>query len=207
MIHLFICWSVGSKARQIGAWSMVVAMALLLLTTPGCSQDTSTTEAGGLFREASLVRQGESLYANAALKPRILSEWLTILQQGEPIQVSYWFDLHAQDSWFPNLGASGTTLKRRVRLNLITQRYELQDVLTKGTTFTSEEDEVLRFLGGPRLIPLVPLADINSRTTYQLRIRFRMEQEGLTGSLRLLQSVFSLRQPMEAVYLLNEQHP
>ncbi|MBF0153825.1 MAG: DUF4390 domain-containing protein [Magnetococcales bacterium] len=157
------------------------------------------------LREVAASLQGSSLYAQALLSPEFQRETLELLKQGEPIQATYRFRLREGRTLLPDREVSRLTLQRRLRLHLITQRFEMQDITRGQTSYTDDDDEALQFLGHPRDVLLEERGSKNRAATnfpvsgrrYFLEARFELEREGISRPLRFLNRLFTFWRPVD----------
>ncbi|MBF0426078.1 MAG: DUF4390 domain-containing protein [Magnetococcales bacterium] len=180
-----------------------VALCLLLLLT--ACQGGGTPPPSPL-REVVASLQGNALYAQAALSPEFQREALALLKQGEPILVTYRFRLREGRSLVPDREVSWLKLQRRLRLRLITQRFEMQDISSGQIAYTDDDDEALQFLGHPRNLLLEGHGDKRGAAAsnfllpgrrYFLEVRFELEREGISRPLRLLNRLFTFWRPVD----------
>ena len=156
-------------------------------TLPRACAESIPTPQPGAIQQASAFFQGNRLYAKADLDPVYLSKLIGLLRHGEPIVATYRFRFYRLHAWLPPLRLSHVILKRRLRLRLITQSYEMLDLQTGQIQYTHDPEEGVEFMGSPNYVFLgavgVPLSLDHK---YRLSVDLTMEHEGLLHIFRVL---------------------
>jgi hypothetical protein len=151
----------------------------------------------GVIQQAALFTQGDKLYVRAELDPTILKRLMEFLNNGEPLWATYRFRLYQQHTWLPDQRIGQIILKRRLRLRLITRRYEMLDGQSGQIQYTSSPEEAMNFLGAPRYIQMATLKNKHrplSHPPYQLKVDLTLEHEDLSHLFHLLDQWFNLGQ-------------
>ncbi|MBF0177487.1 MAG: DUF4390 domain-containing protein [Magnetococcales bacterium] len=176
---------------------------ILLISLAACQGEDAPPP--NPLREVVASLQGNNLYAQAVLTARFQREVLDLLKQGEPILATYRFRLREERAFFPDREVSRLKLRRRLRLHLITQRFEMQDITRGEVSYTDDDDEAMQFLGHPRNILLEEHGDKDGTTgrfldagrRYFLEARFELEREGISQPLRFLNRLFTFWRPVD----------
>lgn len=141
----------------------------------------------GAIQQASAFSRGNRLYAKAELDPAYLNKLIGLLHHGEPIVATYRFRLYRLHAWLPSLRLSHVTLKRRVRLRLITRSYEMLDLQTGQIQYTHDPEEAMEFLGTPNYVFLgAGETPLSPDYRYRLYVDLTMEHEGMLHVFRVL---------------------
>ncbi|MEO5339370.1 MAG: DUF4390 domain-containing protein [Magnetococcus sp. MYC-9] len=152
----------------------------------------------GVIQQASLLPQRDKLYARAELDPQALKQLMELLDNGEPIWATYRFGLYRNHAWWPDLRISQVVLQRRLRLRLITRRYEMLDGQTGQIQYTSNPDEAMNFVGAPRYVPLGTLREKGAflpiEHRYRLKVELTLEHEDMSYLFHLLDQWFGFGQ-------------
>lgn len=168
-------------------------MLLLLLTA--CSRHPSdaldASQADRLIQNATVFHQGDYLYVRARLDPYLLEDSVALLKQGEVLTGLYRFQLYRIRDWLPDRQEVEVTLKHRVRLHLITGKFELQETQQgleriQAVYYTEDPEEAFRFLSNPQPLSLGYQNSFSSNTDYRLEVLFRWESEGVARLFRRL---------------------
>lgn len=167
--------------RVTGTTLPIRVMVLLLLTA--CSAETFLPNPIARVA-ASLTR--DKLVAEAQLAPDYLSQAMGQLHGGEWLLVTYRFEFNLQKEWLPDKTLHEAVVRRRLRRNLILERYEMQDLDSKYTTFTADDGEASRFLGNPRFVTMAQRNALQGDKTYLITASFRLEKGGISRMLRVL---------------------
>lgn len=143
------------------------------------------------IQQASAFVQGNALYAKAELNPSYLQKILGLLRHGEPILATYHFRFYRVHAWLPGLRLAHATLKRRLRLRLITRRFEMLDLPTGRIQYTGNPDEAMGFLGAPHYVFLGTLSSqgggrLSPDHRYRLNVDLTMEYEGMLHLFRVI---------------------
>ncbi|MBF0612966.1 MAG: DUF4390 domain-containing protein, partial [Magnetococcales bacterium] len=69
--------------------------------------------------------QKDTLVAEARLTPEFVNKAMAMLSNGESLLVSYQFELMREKQWLPDPVETQTVVRRRLRRNLILERYEM----------------------------------------------------------------------------------
>ncbi|MBF0161231.1 MAG: DUF4390 domain-containing protein [Magnetococcales bacterium] len=152
----------------------------------------------GVIQQAALLPQGEKLYARAELDQNYLKQLTELLNSGEPLWATYRFGLYRIHHWLPDLRISQIILKRRVRLRLVTRRYEMLDEQTKQIQYTDNPEEAMSFLGAPRYVLMGMLRDHGRHfpldRRYRLHVDLTLEHEDMSHLFHLLDQWFRFGQ-------------
>ncbi|MBF0400346.1 MAG: DUF4390 domain-containing protein [Magnetococcales bacterium] len=152
----------------------------------------------GVIQHAALFQQGERIYARAEMEPEILKELTELLDNGEPLWVVYRFRLYRIHPWWPDLRISQAILKRRLRLRLITRRYEMLDGETGQIQYSNNPEEAMNFLGAPRYVLMGALQKkgkfFTADRSYRLNIDLTLEHEDMSYFFHLLDRWFQFGQ-------------
>ena len=161
-------------------------------------QESKSPSQPGVIQQASLLPQGDKLYVGAELDQNYLKQLTKFLNNGEPMRATYRFSLYRTHPWLPNLRVSQVILKRRVRLRLITRRYEMLDGQTGQIQYTGSPEEAMSFLGAPRYILLGMLREkgkyFSANRRYQLNVDLTLEHEDMSHLFHLLDQWFNFGQ-------------
>ncbi len=188
------------------AWYGLLTVLLLSGCRPAADSDPANP-----IQEATVSLQGATVYGQARLSEAFLDGALEMLRQGEPLLAVYRFDFFTPRSLLPDKELAEVTLRRRLRLHLITEQFELQDISREQTLYSDDPEEALLFLGAPRVILLngalgaeqpVPLPERGRR--HVLEVRFRLQREGVSSMFRILTSLFTFWKPSD--YLRTSDH-
>lgn len=153
---------------------------------PASSLDPSSSPAQ-VIQQASAFSQGGSLYARADLDAAYVNHLMGFLRYGEPILVTYRFRLYRLHPWLPGLRLSHAILKRRLRLRMITRRFEMLDVQTGRIQYTANPEDAKSFIGAPHYVFLGRGADrLSADHTYRLHVTLTIEHEGTLPLFRIL---------------------
>ncbi|MBF0183996.1 MAG: DUF4390 domain-containing protein [Magnetococcales bacterium] len=214
-----LCMATGNPLQRTSSakwrWLSATGLVLLPLLLGSCSKNESMPfvcqgahlltcrenkqpTQPGVIQQANLFRQGEKLYVRAELDPTISKQLMEFLNNGEPLWATYRFRLYQQNQILPDLRISQTISKRRLRLRLITRRFEMLDGQSGQIQYTSNPDEAMSFIGAPRYIQLATLKEKNSplssRYLYRLQVDLTLEHEDLSHLFHLLDRWFNLEQ-------------
>ncbi len=161
-------------------------------------QESKSLSQPGVIQQAAVFPQGDKLYARAEMDQRYLKQLTEFLDSGEPLWATYRFRLYRLHPWWPDLRISQVFLKRRVRLRLITRRYEMLDGQTEQIQYTSNPEEAMGFMGAPRYVLLGTLRDkdeyLSADRTYRLNVDLTLEHEDLSQLVHLLDQLFRFGQ-------------
>lgn len=167
---------------------------ILLFT---CREVKQPTEPG-VIQQASLFMQGNTLYASAEIDPEYLRQLTELLSNGEPLWAVYQFRLYRIHPWWPDLRLSQTLLKRRLRLRMITRRYEMLDGVTGQIQYTNNPEEAMNFLGAPHYVKIGTVQkqghSFSSDRTYRLNVDLTLEHEDMSYFFHLLDRWFQFGQ-------------
>lgn len=186
--------------------TLLLWAAVLALWMGGCTPEEETGVCEGMLpltceegmrsappkviQHASAFVQGNGLYARAELDPIYLEKITPLLRHGEPILATYRFRLYRLHDWLPGLRLSHVILKRRLRLRLITQRFEMLDVQTGQIQYTANPEDAMEFLGAPHYVFLGYLPGKTKRLspahTYRLNVELTIKHEGTLHVFRVL---------------------
>ncbi|MBF0358584.1 MAG: DUF4390 domain-containing protein [Magnetococcales bacterium] len=166
---------------------------LLLITTTGCSNNQHQQSANPLDKAAAFVRGGD-LYARASLKHEFSKKIIDTLLHGEPIQASYHFTFFRNQNYLPDLPLAKVSIIRRIRLHLITRKYEMHDLTTNKINYTPDSEEAIRFLGNPKFVLLGKNANLKSESNYWLNVKFEIDSHGMSPVFRTLKRLLTLNQ-------------
>ncbi|MEO5363579.1 MAG: DUF4390 domain-containing protein [Magnetococcus sp. DMHC-8] len=160
-----------------------------------CQERKALTQPG-VIQQAALFPQGNRLYAKAELDQHYLKQLTEFLNSGEPLWATYRFRLYRLHAWLPDLRIGQVFLKRRVRLRLITRRFEMLDGQTGQMQYTGNPEEAMGFLGAPRYVPLGTLQDRQLPTdrSYRLNVDLTLEHQDLPHLFHLLDQWFRFGQ-------------
>ncbi len=162
-----------------------------------CQENKSPAQPG-VIQQASLFSQGDKLYVMAEMEQNYLKRLAEFLNTGEPVWASYSFRLYRNHPWLPDLRIGQVTVKRRLRLRLVTRRFEMLDGQTGQIQYTSNPEEAMSFLGAPRYVPLGTLTHnrkkLSSDHSYRLEVALTLEHEDMSTLLHLLDQWFSFGQ-------------
>ncbi len=186
------------RRRNRGFWP---ALWLLLLLN-GCMPSDSPPKA---IQSAAAVLEDEALFAQAALSPDYLNHLLKLLKHGEPIVARYRFRFYRVNDWLGDYRLLQVIIKRRLRLRLISERFEMLDITNDRTHLTSDPEEAMGFIGHPRYIPLSGRVRLRPDRRYRLDVHLDVEHEGMSDTYRLLNrwlsfghsGAFSFQSPFE----------
>ncbi|MBF0284816.1 MAG: DUF4390 domain-containing protein [Magnetococcales bacterium] len=176
----------------LAALALTAALLLVACSLP----DPPASSTNSALAETSLVRQGEKSYVQAALSLVTLKEISDLLQNGEPLLANYRFRLVLIRPWMPDQTVVEQTLSRRLKLHLITRRFEMVEEAAGQPVFTADAETALRFVGNPRYIPLrAPLPTTGKEGRFLLQTWFRLEQEGVSQIFRTLHRLLTFWRP------------
>ncbi|MBF0461145.1 MAG: DUF4390 domain-containing protein [Magnetococcales bacterium] len=205
----------GGIALQSSRRRRILLGSLLALYLGGCSapeetretcevghlftcQETKSLTQPGVIQQAAVFPQGDKLYAKVELDQNFLKQLTEFLNDGEPLWATYRFRLYRTHPWWPDLRISKVTLKRRLRLRLITRRFEMLDGQTGQIQYTSSPEEAMSFLGAPRYVLLGILGDegksLSADRAYRLNVDLTLEHEDLSSLFHLLDQWFRFGQ-------------
>lgn len=163
------------------------------LSSPECKQEQvlansrASSVAAGVIQRASAFAQGDNLYARAELDDLYLSTMMALLRHGEPLLVTYRFRFYRLHDWLPGLRLSQVVLKRRLRLRLITRRYEMLDIKTGRIQYTGSVEDAKEFMGAPSYVLLGKGArQLAVSQRHRLDVDLTIEHEGTLQLFRVL---------------------
>ncbi|MEO5346011.1 MAG: DUF4390 domain-containing protein [Magnetococcus sp. YQC-9] len=169
---------------------------MFTLWISGCGKN-HTSDPTPVIQQAHAFTQGEKLFAQLSLDPRLLDRLGDNLKQSEPLQATYHFRLLRKHQWLPNAHILDTEIQRHIRMRLITERYELQEGHKGLFHYTTDENEALQFIGNPRFLLLHPRFRLLPDTGYILQTRVTITHEGMSRMFRFLDRWLQLNQPMD----------
>lgn len=178
---------------------------LALLLTLGVGY-AARSAGDGVIEKASVTYLGEQLTARAALNPSFQRQILDLLHQGEPLLAEYRFRFYQVRELLPDWELADVTIRRRVRFQLVTQRYSLEDPDRQQVFFTTDADEALSFFAQPRYIVMPGADQVTSGPAYQLQAVFRLEHEGVSRMFRNLNRWLTFWEPSDHVYVAGYRH-
>lgn len=162
---------------------------LFLLTTSllvsGCSGSSQNTEPTPIA-DASAFIQGDDLYARASLNPRFSKHVIMALRHGEPMQATYRFNFFRYQTLLPDLPLAKISIKKRLRLRLVTQKYEMHDLNNNRINYTSDPEEAIRFFSNPRFVLLGKEVHLKDEFRYWLQVEFEIDHQGMSPMFRTL---------------------
>lgn len=162
-----------------------------------CQEVKLSTEPG-VIQHASLLMQGDTLYASAEMDQEHLKQLTELLSNGEPLWAVYQFRLYRIHPWWPDLRLSQTLLKRRLRLRMITRRYEMLDGMTGQIQYTNDPEEAMSFLGAPRYVKIGTMQKqgkyFSSDRAYRLTVDLTLEHEDMSYFFHVLDRWFKFGQ-------------
>ena len=121
------------------------------------------------------------------MDPIHLYRIITLLRHGEPILATYRFRFYRLHPWLPGLRLSQAILKRRLRLRLITRRFEMLDVQTGRIQYSGDPEEAMGFIGAPNYVFLGKgVKQLSPDYEYRLDVDLTIEHEGTLQLLHLL---------------------
>ncbi|MBF0610968.1 MAG: DUF4390 domain-containing protein [Magnetococcales bacterium] len=161
-------------------WLPVLLLPWLLVSCSGEQRNDLVLE-----RVAANL-QKDTLVAEARLTPEFVGKAMAMLSNGESLLVSYHFELLREKQWLPDPLENQAVVRRRLRRNLILERYEMNDLNHKTTSYTADEGEAALFLGNPRFIPLLERSRLQPQQGYLVSVTFRLDEEGISRMLRVL---------------------
>ncbi|MBF0146928.1 MAG: DUF4390 domain-containing protein [Magnetococcales bacterium] len=173
--------------------SVIAVIALFLLCSCGT---TPPDDPANPIVEVSIFQQGEDLFANVRLDSKYLDERLKEMGHGEPVLASYRFEFYRQQDNFFDLRLSHQIIQRRVRLRLITQRFEMMDLPQRRLQYTADEDEAMNFFGAPRYIHIGSEVQLPKNNRYYLKVGFTVEHQGMSWVLGVLNRLLTMTPPV-----------
>ncbi|MBF0588733.1 MAG: DUF4390 domain-containing protein [Magnetococcales bacterium] len=191
--------------RFMGA-SWLVAP-LLLLFVAACSPHPHDQLPTDVFQTAGLSEQEGKLYAQVRLTDARLKDIFSVAQRGEPILVTYRFRLRQVRHWLPDPSAAELLVSRRLRLRLITERYEMRDLQTDDVRTTTDPDEARQFLGDLGFMPLMDAAALIAGEAYRLEIHFHSERDGVSRMYRILNRWLTFWKPDDYIHHVPYRRP
>jgi hypothetical protein len=179
-------WVVRGAGQSGRYWGLVspFLFCLILLTT-GCSSE-SQPQVVNPIAKASAFLQGGDLYARAGLNPEFSKHIISALHHGEPMQATYHFSFYRHQEYLPDLPLAKVTIKRRLRLRLVTERYEMHDLNSDQIHYTEDKDKAISFFSNPRFVLLGKNAHLKKEHSYWLNIDFEIDHKGMSPMFRTL---------------------
>ncbi len=165
----------------------------LLIGLTGCALSDDPPPVR-VIQSASAILEGQKLYAQLALDSDYLANLMNLLKHGEPIVAHYRFRFYRLNDWLTDSRLLQVTIKRRLQLRLISERFEMLDLTNDQTHFTSDPEEAMSFIGQPRYIPLSDQVRLRPERRYRLEVRLNLEHEGMSSTYRLLNRWLSIGQ-------------
>lgn len=139
-----------------------------------------------VIQEASAFLADDKLYARTVLDPGFLSDIMALLGHGEPVLATYRFRFYRTQSWLPDLRLAQVIVKRRLRLRLITRRFEMTDVRNNHVQYTRDPQQAIGFIGNPRYIRLATHTHLFPQRRYHLDVQVQVEHQGMSRVYRVL---------------------
>ncbi|HIJ83092.1 MAG: hypothetical protein HW380_1589 [Magnetococcales bacterium] len=177
------------------AFNPVIIACVALTVLCGCDNGPPRTSDVNPIEEVSVFQQGDKLYASARLRSDYLNRILKESGHGEPLVANFRFDFYRQQKYFPDLRLSHENVQRRLRLRLITERFELLELPQKRMQYTPDEDEAMSFFGVPRYIILGSGVHLPLGNRYYLRVAFSEEHQGMSWILGGLNRLLTMTPP------------
>lgn len=172
----------------------VWAPALMLLLLAGCNAAPPGTSVVDPITQASAFIHGEDLYARATLDGAFSRQVILALRHGEPMQATYRFHFLRRQTLWPDLPLAKVTIRRRIRLRLITKKYEMHDMDTGQIHYTSDPEKAIRFFGNPRFVLLGKEAHLKKEAHYELHVEFEWSHQGMSPQFQTLKRWLNLDQ-------------
>ncbi|MBF0110030.1 MAG: DUF4390 domain-containing protein [Magnetococcales bacterium] len=174
----------------------VVAAFVGLIFLHGCNFVSTESTADNPIAEASVFQQGNALYATIRLQPEYLDQLLREMDHGEPVQATYRIEFYRAQDWFFDRRLSQQVVHRRLRLRLITQRFEMTELPQKRLQYTADEDEAMSFIGFPRYIFIGSTVGLPRDHRYYLNVGFSVEHQGMSWVLGVLNRILTMSPPV-----------
>ena len=172
------------------------ALLLILTLVTGCG-DGSQSTATNPIAKASAFLQGGDLYARTSLNQEFSKKVILALQHGEPMQATYRFSFFRRQEHLPDLPLAKVTIKKRLRLRLVTQKYEMHDLSNGQIHYTQYEEEAISFFGNPRFVLLGKEAHFKKEFRYWLKVEFETDHQGMSPMFRTLKRWLTLDQTID----------
>ncbi len=173
----------------MGGFSALLLFSLLL---GGCSEKAPVK--ANPIAEASAFIQGGDLYARTALDPKYSKLVFSALRHGEPMQATYRFSFFRHHPYLPDYPLAKVSIKKRLRLRLVTKRYEMHDIKTGEIHYTPDKEIAVRFFSNPRFVLLGKEAQLRPNHRYRLRVEFELDHQGMSPMFRTLKRWLNLDQ-------------
>lgn len=175
---------------------LAAVYSVLFLFLGGCSDLAHEGSSVNPIEEVTVFKQEDKLYASVRLRSDYLDAVFKETESGEPVLAYYRFDFYRhQDHFFDKL-LGHEVVQRRLRLRLVTQRYEMIKIPTNELQYTAEENEAISFLGAPRYILLGTGITITPNERYYLTVGFTLEHQGMSWVLGVLKCWLTLSPPI-----------
>ncbi|MBF0191668.1 MAG: DUF4390 domain-containing protein [Magnetococcales bacterium] len=171
-------------------------IALLAILLSGCGKDPLPTPPP-VIQEASLLLQGDKLFAQVSLTSAFQTRIGQQLKQGDPLLATYRFSVMRQPKWLPDTRILDKEIQRHIRMRLITERYEMREENSRLVHYASSEHEAMNFFANPRFIPLHGRFKPLPGMRYQLRTHVSITPEGMSRMFQLLDRWLTLNQSMD----------
>ncbi|MEG3640003.1 DUF4390 domain-containing protein [Magnetococcus sp. PR-3] len=184
--------------------SLLLLLFLPLFWLTACA-DRPIEEQIPVLESVEAVVRGDTLYARAKLSKAYKNTLKERLNTGQPVLVSYRFTLIKHNRWLPNYEFAAAQIQRRVKLHLITERYEMEDLTEEAISYTQEPSEALNFLSQPRYVPLAQsktldgllvVAKPDQFADFILHSQFERHRQGVSRMFRVLFRMLTFWEPL-----------
>ncbi|MBF0622321.1 MAG: DUF4390 domain-containing protein [Magnetococcales bacterium] len=179
---------------------------LLPLLIAGCLPFLDDSETPQVIRSARMTTQDKRVYVEGHLSDTFLNQLMDKLKQGEPILFTYRFGLRAIHPVLPNLEIAHIELQRRIQLHLITQKFEMRDIINNQVKFSDDPEEALKWLGHLRFIPLLDSSELELGSKYHLNVHFHLEQDGASRMFQVLNRWLTFWKPVDHSFQVRFRH-
>ncbi|MBF0436723.1 MAG: DUF4390 domain-containing protein [Magnetococcales bacterium] len=169
---------------------------VLLLLLGGCSDLSHEDSSVNPIEEVTVFKLDDTLYASVRLSSDYLDAVFKETESGEPVLAYYRFDFYRhQDHFFDKL-LGHAVVQRRLRLRLITQRFEMMKLPKNELQYTADENQAMSFLGAPRYVLLGTDIPLSADERYYLSVGFTLEHQGMSWVLGVLKRWLTLTPPI-----------
>ncbi len=173
-----------------GLWSALLIFCLALFIT-ACENQPPQQIVNPIAKASAFIQRGD-LYARASLNQEFSRHIISALHHGEPMPATYHFSFYRHQEFLPDLPLTKVTIKRRLRLRLVTERYEMHDLDSDQIHYTPDVDKAISFFSNPRFVLLGKEVNLKPEYRYWLHVEFEIDHKGMSPMFRTLKHWLTL---------------